>query len=150
MGKNKTVAKIKIALFSIIMLAFLFLLWANFFYFKDCGKNENCFKDYQKTCSRAKYIEDGEIIFSRKIIGRSRDSCIYEIGFVAGELATEDIGMVEGKNMLCRLPVGSLAAPESNIGQCEGALKEGLQDIIISKLQKYIVKNLGEIKEGVL
>ena len=35
--------------------------------------------------------------------------------------------------------------PESDINNCHGLLKEGLQDLFISKLHRYIVQNLGEI-----
>ena len=49
--------------------------------------------------------------------------------------------------MDCYVPLGSIVSPESNLAECHGLLKEGLQETIINKLHAYIVKNVGQIGE---
>ena len=52
--------------------------------------------------------------------------------------------------MNCMLPLGVRMIPESDIGNCHGLLKEGLQDIIIKRLHTYLVENIGQINLEVL
>jgi hypothetical protein len=52
---------------------------------------------------------------------------------------------LEGQSMNCLVPLGSSAAPEADISNCHGILKEELQEMIINKLHAYVVDNLGEI-----
>jgi hypothetical protein len=47
--------------------------------------------------------------------------------------------------MICSLERGVVIAPESSLDDCAGELKEGLQDLVISRLHKYIVQNIGKI-----
>jgi len=57
------------------------------------------------------------------------------------------MSVLEGKDMLCYLPLGSISAPQENLARCHGSLKEEMQAIIIKRLHNYIVDNLGEIGE---
>ena len=47
--------------------------------------------------------------------------------------------------MECEIPRGMIVLPEDRIDSCHGALKEGLQDMIIQRLHTYILQNLGKI-----
>jgi hypothetical protein len=62
-----------------------------------------------------------------------------------GELNNQDSVKLEGNKMECKLPRGVVMIPESDIGNCHGLLKEGLQDLVIQKLHTYLVQNLGRI-----
>jgi hypothetical protein len=75
--------------------------------------------------------------------------CNINVKLLKGDLNNQDSLKLEGKEMKCSLPVGVVAAPESDIKKCTGPLKEGLQELIISKMHKYIVQNLGEINQDI-
>ena len=47
--------------------------------------------------------------------------------------------------MDCSVPFGLVIKPESEMKNCHGELKEGLQEIIIENLHTYIVGNLDKI-----
>ncbi len=58
--------------------------------------------------------------------------------------------LIEGESIRCYYDLGVAGFPEKNLAACHGPLKEALQDLVIKKLYKYVVANLGEIKEGFL
>ena len=75
------------------------------------------------------------------------DKCVVYVKNL--EIAgTKEEKELRGKDMRCYLPKGIVMAPEEQIADCHGLLKEGLQDLIIKKLHLYIVQNIEEIKEG--
>ena len=128
----------------IVLIIAAFVIYGNLFYFKDC-KNQACFTDYLTKCHQAKFIRPGEMVFEYKILGRKNDKCIVQVKLLRGDLSNKDSRELEGKEMKCEVPLGAAILPESNIDNCHGYLKEGLQDLIIAKLHKYIVQNIGEI-----
>ncbi|MFQ5531454.1 MAG: hypothetical protein ACE5ES_02455, partial [Candidatus Nanoarchaeia archaeon] len=54
---------------------------------------------------------------------------------------------LEGLKMTCSLPIGDISSPEDNLKNCQGPLKEELQNLIIQKMHAYILDNLGDIGE---
>jgi len=54
---------------------------------------------------------------------------------------------MEGKEMVCYLPLGTITSPQGNLANCHGLLKEEMQSLIINRLHNYIVNNLGQISE---
>lgn len=144
---KKDYLKLGLAVFALLVL--LFVVWANIFYYRNC-ENQTCFNDYLEDCKGARFISQGDMTFEYKILGRSSGNCVVNVRLLQGDLSEQDLLKVEGKQMKCELPLGLVAVPQSDIGNCHGELREGLQDLIISKLHKYIVQNLGEINEGLL
>lgn len=125
-------------------------IYANFIYYKEC-ENTQCFNDYLSECSRAEFISDKEMVFDYKIKGRWGDDCVVKVELLeAKDLNQRDSSKVEGEKMVCKIPVGVITVPESDLNLCSGELKEGFQDLFISKLHRYIVQNLGEINEDLL
>ena len=55
---------------------------------------------------------------------------------------------LSGFNMVCTFPEGISTYPERDIERCHGRLKEELQKIVINRLHKYLIENLGEIEEN--
>src|SRR3989338_2722717 len=74
--------------------------------------------------------------------------CKIEVKLLQIKKGDLSFSKLEGSSMNCYVQAGSTVAPESDLSNCHGDLKEGLQETIINKLHKYIVNNLGEIGEG--
>ncbi|MGC9310005.1 MAG: hypothetical protein ACP5D2_04910, partial [Candidatus Nanoarchaeia archaeon] len=91
------------------------------------------------------YVREGEMIFRYKIEGRQADSCEINVKMLGGDLNNQDMNELKNKEMICSLPFGSVMMPESNLNNCHGMLKESLQDLMIERMHKYIINNLGEI-----
>jgi len=134
-----------LSVLAIIILAFL--IYMNFFYFKKC-QNQSCFEDYLSECRRGEFTISGDMIMGYKIEGKRNNQCIIEVEFLKGDISNQDAVKLAGKKMKCSLPFGVVALPDSNLELCEGALKEELQSMIITKLHSYIVENINEINSG--
>lgn len=140
---------LQIVLSVLIVLLLVFVAWANFFYFKDCQTQE-CFNDYLSRCRRAEFVRVGDATMKYNIMGRVGDECKVDVEVVRSDLGVRDSNKIVGKEMACMLPYGVVMSPEADLDLCSGDLKEGLQDLFISKLHRYIVQNIGEINEDLL
>ena len=130
----------------VIAIVFLvWLVWFIFFSYEDCGNSWDCFNKNLEGCDRTKFIGGDEMIFEYIIKGKSGDECKVDVELLQGELNNQDSIKLEKQKMSCFLPLGVLMIPESNIGNCHGMLKEGLQDLLIKKLHVYLVQNLGKL-----
>jgi hypothetical protein len=133
----------------ILIVLVLALLWGSLFYYSDCS-SEACFQDKMSECRKAKFTSIGQMSFEERIEGRSGDSCIVSVKLLRGDLSDLDSVKLEGKEMRCEIPFGVVLKPESNIADCHGLLKEGLQDLIIARQHKYLVQNVGDINFGLI
>ena len=144
MDKKKRVILFLRVLIVVTILAIVAVLtWLNFG-FKECV-DQACFDKSLEKCQRTVFINEGEMVFEYKIKGVQRESCVVDVELLQADLSNQDSLEVEGDKMTCYLPLGVVSIPEADIGICHGILKEGLQDLMISKLHKYIVQNIGEI-----
>ncbi len=82
---------------------------------------------------------------SMRLRGRVGSFCEVDMKLLQGDLDGSDSAKLEGLEMSCSLPYGVATDPESNIENCHGLLKEGLQDLVIRKLHSYLVQNLGRL-----
>jgi len=114
-----------------------------FFYTKTCT-DQNCFNNALGKCSRASYIAEKNMTFEYEIIGVRDKRCAVNVELLSVGVNTEAEELV-GTEMRCSLLKGVIISPESDINNCHGLLKEGLQDLIISKMHEYIVQNLDRI-----
>jgi len=142
-NNKRVIGIIAIALVVIIVLAGVWV-WASFIYYKNCDAKD-CFDNSLLSCSRAQYINAGNMTFFYKIEGKSNEQCVVNVELLKGDLNNQDSLKLEKKDMECYLPLKTIMAPESDIGNCHGLLKEGLQEMIISRLNSYVVQNLGSI-----
>ena len=132
-----------------LVIAF-WIIWKIFFSYTICT-DWNCFNSHLENCNRAKFIgESNGIVFEYIIRGDSNNHCKVNIELLQGKLNNQDSIKLEHQEMICELPKGIVMLPESDIGNCHGLLKEGLQDLIIEKLYSYLVQNLGRINLEVL
>ena len=127
-----------------LLVILVFGFWALFFSYTECDSWE-CFNDNLKSCDRARFIGETNMIFEYVIEGGSDDECEVVVRLLRGELNNQDSIKLESQEMTCMLPKGIVMIPESDIGNCHGMLKEGLQDLVIRKLHTYLVQNLGKL-----
>lgn len=110
-----------------------------------------CFEAHMTKCRQAVFINDAEeeASWNYRIIGTSNNRCDVEITLLQAKNSNLDLRQYEDLTMICSHPVGIAGYPEKNLAICKGELKEGLQSIVIEKLYKYIVANIGEIREEI-
>ncbi len=114
-------------------------------------QNYECFKENMANCENAVYVnEQDEGSWRYEVLNTESNSCAIEVTLLSAK--NTDIGLreYEGQEMRCYYPLGVVGYPERNLDTCHGLLKEGLQKVVIEKLYKHIVANLGEIKEELL
>ncbi len=136
----------------IITVVLLVLVIFSYYYYPSCS-NKTCFEDYLKVCKKAKFISGGNLVFEYKILG-THNTCDVSVLLLRGDLSNKESQKLVNKEMICSIPMdlvlaGNVNSPESDLSNCHGLLKEGLQDLIILKLHEQIVQNLGEINKEV-
>ena len=110
-----------------------------------------CFESHMTKCTPAVFInEEEEASWKYAVLGTAQGMCETEVTLLNAKEGALDLRIYEGASMRCYYDVGVTGFPEKNLAACHGPLKEGLQDIVIEKLYKYIVANLGEIREELL
>lgn len=123
--------------------------WWLFFSYAKCD-SWNCFNEYLEDCKRVKFIGERELVFEYIVKGESDLGCKVNVQLLKGEVDNQKSIKLEMQKMTCILPKGVVMIPESDIGNCHGMLKEGLQDLMIEKLHTYLVQNIGKINLEVL
>ncbi|RZB30301.1 MAG: hypothetical protein SRB1_02581 [Desulfobacteraceae bacterium Eth-SRB1] len=132
------------------VLAILILgIWVMFFSYAKC-ETWSCFNNHLENCDRVKFVGGTSMIFEYVVKGISDGECEVDVQLLQGELNNKELAELEMRKMTCMLPEGVVMIPESDIGNCHGMLKEGLQDLVIEKLHSYLVQNLGRINLEVL
>lgn len=139
-------------LIAIIILFIAFIIFAGFllfFYYRECG-NQDCFTKALAQCKKASWIrEDSKAAWQYKIMGNSeKDACSVKVRLLKMNQGTIDIEKLQGDEMTCSVLKNYDKFPEEDMEKCTGILKEQLQGIIIERMHSYLLKNLGEIKEG--
>lgn len=137
----------KIVLIIATVIVALLALYFTFFFTKKCG-SETCFNSAMVRCSRASFVDDkADAIWHYRILGKGDGSCRIETTLILLKQGTMNMGGMERKSMICDIPLTVVIAPQSNLENCHGRLKEEMQKIMINKLFAYISSNLGEITE---
>ncbi len=116
----------------------------------SCG-DYACFEAHMARCSSAVFVnEEDEATWKYAVLGTVRRTCETEVTLLNAKEGEVDLRKYEGAQMRCYYELGVTGFPEKNLVACHGPLKEAMQEIAIGKLYKYIVANLGEIKEELL
>jgi len=134
----------KMIFFGIAVVVVFVSVWYLFFSYEDCN-DIGCFNENLEKCDKATYINQGNMTFEYKILGNSKDSCKVNVRFLTGRLNEQDLRHLENREMDCFIPNGVVVSPESDLDNCHGLLREGLQELVISRLHRYIVQNIGKI-----
>ncbi len=133
----------------LIIIVAAIALWQTFAPTK-CG-DYTCFQAYMMKCERATFANDDEsALWGYEVIGTGNKGCDVAVTLLSAKEGDLSLRDYEGTDMVCTNKVGESGYPEKNLGACHGELKEGLQAVVIEKLYKYIVVNLGEIRQEVL
>ncbi len=120
-----------------------------------CG-DYACFESRMAACRPAVFVnEEEEASWKYEIIGTgesevSGKKCAIEVTLLSAKNADLGLRDYEGFDMRCYYDLGVTGYPEKNLDACHGPLREGLQSIVIEKLYKYIVNNIGEINDELL
>ena len=115
-----------------------------------CG-DYACFEAHMARCTPAVFMnEEDEATWEYSVLGTARGTCETEVTLLNAKEGEIDLRKYEGAQMRCYYDIGVTGFPEKNLAACHGPLKEAMQEIAIEKLYKYIVANLGEIREELL
>jgi len=137
---------ILLIIFAVVIL--LVAVYFSFFFSYKCN-DLSCFRAHQEDCSRTKYIYDStETTWDYHILGDKEGKCMIEVTALQVKEGSFDRVNLQGKTMICYLPLQDISFPESDISRCHGILKEELQDLIIQKLHDYIIEGVGDIGES--
>lgn len=111
-----------------------------------------CFEAHMAKCRPAVYVNDAEkeAAWKYDVMGTANKKCDVEVTLLVAKESNLDLRSYEGQQMICSHPLGISGYPEKNLAVCSGELKEGLQSIVIEKLYKYIVTNIGDIREELI
>jgi len=141
----------KIALISAVLLIVLAgLIWSvynSYFYINQCS-NVECFSKAMVDCKRKSYISDtADTIMEYSILGKDDGKCAVNTKLMRVKQGGSELKILEGKEMKCYVPLGVYTAPEKDLKNCHGLLKEEIQELIIKRMHTQIVENLGKISE---
>ena len=115
-----------------------------------CG-DYTCFEARMVACKPAVFVnEEDEASWRYEIMGTTQDTCSVEVVLLSAKNVDLGLRDYEGFDMRCYYALGVTGHPEKNLEACHGPLREGLQSIVIEKLYKYIVTNIGEINDELL
>ena len=145
--KRKHMSKGKIALSIVLTALIVWVIGLSLQVSTRCA-DQTCFDERLKTCYRTTFTGGtDEVVYEYSIEGRSGDFCVVEVELLQGQLNEQNSKFLEGKSMSCEVPFGLVIRPESDMKNCHGDLKEGLQELIIENLHTYLIANLDKINE---
>ena len=150
-GYKNTNLRVLLSVIIVIIAAIIFILV--FFYLNPKPCNDNaCFMQSLAKCNRISFLkEDSRASWYYLIEGKyDKDSCKVKVKLLKMNQGTIDIEDLQGAEMACIVNRMDARPPEENMAQCQGLLKEKLQEIIIQRMHSYLLKNLGEVKESFL
>ena len=139
---------VKVILWLLVILIVVGAVYFTWFFKYNCESIE-CFQQNQARCSKAKYVfESDTTVMSYETKYKDGGRCVTGVKMVAVKEGTVDKEKLEGLNMECWVQMGErITAPEDDLSECHGLLKEEIQEIMIKNAHAQIISNLGEIGE---
>jgi len=139
----------KVLAFVALAVVFIFLAVIMTFFVSPSCDDFTCFRAAMEDCDKTKYLNDEpEATWRYEILGSSGNECEVKVTLLqpkAGELGIEKL---IGNDMTCSYPDGIAAYPEKDLERCHGRLKEELQSMVIRRLHRYLIENLGEVDQS--
>lgn len=140
-----------LGLIILIIGLIIFSSYFLFFYVKPC-EDAQCFVNAMANCERVSWVrEDIQASWLYIITGEVGDSeeeiCNVEVQLLKIKKGALDSEKIQGEKMNCVFLKGEIKLPEKDLSNCQGKLKEKLQEIIIQRMHSYLLENLGEINE---
>ena len=132
---------IKVVLFTaLIVLAAILILYS-----KHCS-DITCFNTYLGKCHKAVYVSDvTDATWRYEIIGKSQGKCLVNVKLLVAKEGNADLKGLENNEMDCYTELGDIKDPKADLRNCNGLLKEKVQEVIIQKMHAYILENIGKI-----
>lgn len=140
-----------IALGVLALLFFVLAVYFTFFYSVNC-KDLGCWDYKLQKCEKATYINnDGQVSWAYRIVSRNKEANLCEVNVKLKEIREGLVSSkaLEGKEMICTIPLGVIINPDTDPNMCHGRLKEEMMGLIIKKLHEYILNNLGTLNENI-
>jgi len=132
-----------IILISSIIFAVLLILGYFLFLYAPACSDKSCFENSLKGCSRASYInDDANAIWQYRILLSLGNECRINVKAAEIKSDAESQAALKGKEMLCSIPKPAVEMPEKRLEYCHGDLKESMQDLMIKRMQLYIINSL--------
>jgi hypothetical protein len=140
--------RVGIALLILFAALIVFSIYFLVYYEKPCGSSQ-CFVDAMASCKRVYWLrEDSQGSWIYTIRGNTQGSaCKVDVELLSVKKGLIDVEDLERKEMTCFVAKGQTEFPEKDLSKCSGQLKEGIQDLIIQRMHKYLLENVGEIKK---
>lgn len=137
---------ILIAVIIVIIAAVLF--WTFVFNKVQNCADRACFNSAMEKCSKASFLDDNpKTTWQYTIKGKKDTDCVINTVLLQVKTGAVDLDKLNELEMDCSLPLGYAANPQDDLSRCHGLLKENLQEMMINKMYKYIVENIGKISE---
>jgi len=130
----------------ILIIVALILTFNN----KTSCTDYSCFQKAMSSCDKADYInQDSLASWGYTILGERDGECSVRVKLLDAKEGDLGIEKFVGMSMDCSYSLGVVAYPEKKLDNCHGRLKEELQGVVIEKLYKYIISNLGQVSESI-
>ena len=139
----------KILLAVLILIVLAAAIYFTIFFYYRCDNNDMaCFKEHQRKCVKTKFINDKEdATWAFRILGKESGNCEIEVSVLSIKEGTLEKEKLVGNSMICLIQLGLETPPESDLSNCHGILKEGIQEIMIKNAHAYIITNIGKVSE---
>jgi len=153
MEKDVKILKV-LSIAIILLIIFVLCVFIYLFFFRTikCQINdEACFSSSIINCERTSFIrENEEFVTSYNILGKSESGCEITVSIIQVKKGLNELSVLEGKSMNCNVPLGlNIQKPEEDIKNCQGLLKEEIQNIIIQKIHSQLIENMVQIREDI-
>jgi len=120
---------------------------ANYLKKTENCKTKACFDSALEKCEKASYVSDSQNMWKYTILKEKAKMCVVDVKLLQVKRGVLDSQRLEGKEMQCEIPLGSVYAPESDLSRCKGELKEEIQEIVIERMHSYIIENIGKVTQ---
>lgn len=136
-----------------ILLLLLIGSYFTFFYTIKCN-NQQCFIESLRKCSKSSFVNEPDFTtWKYAIKGKENRNifCVVEVTAQSINSTDEETKSLEGKSMTCSIPleISGTFFPEDRLEYCHGLFKEGLQEILLKRMNEYVIQNIGEINQSI-
>jgi len=127
---------------AVVVIALIWSIYFGFFYYAHCS-DEKCFADALVKCKKVTYSKNTpDILMNYKILGDSNNLCNINVKLVQVKSGTTSMTRFENKEMVCSILLGSLTLPESNLQNCDGPLRQEIQEAMINNMHSQLIENI--------
>ncbi|PIN91653.1 hypothetical protein COU61_02055 [Candidatus Pacearchaeota archaeon CG10_big_fil_rev_8_21_14_0_10_35_13] len=138
---------ILLVLFFIVTAVAVSMIFFRLLYVEACN-DDDCFSDSLSACSSASFIKTSDTAdWYYRIEGNSGDNCVVYVKLLQLRSGSSELEGLNGKDMVCSLPLGVVESPQRDIDLCTGKLKEGIQSVLIGKMHSYLLENIGQVSD---